>query len=206
MADKYLLLVEGKDDQHVLYHLLEHHHVPEQFSIKSKDGVDNLLETLDVELDGSGLERLGIVVDADVDLVGRWQALRNILIHSGYQNVPTVPDIQGTILHQHGRPIVGLWIMPDNHLSAGMLEHFIGFLVPENDPLWAYAQTCVEAIPEQDRRFRPQHMVKANVHTWLAWQQEPGTPMGLAITKRYLDANATQARQFVGWLRQLFDL
>ncbi len=38
------------------------------------------------------------------------------------------------------------------------------------------------------------------------WQEEPGKPMGQAITKRYLDATAPQAQQLIRWIRKLFDL
>ena len=48
--------------------------------------------------------------------------------------------------------------------------------------------------------------MKAHVHTWLAWQKEPGKPMGQAITKRYLDANAPHAQQLIVWIRKLFGL
>jgi len=96
--------------------------------------------------------------------------------------------------------------MPDNTLSSGMLEHFIGFLVPAGDPLWYRAEDCIEHIPPETRRFPPQHQIKAHVHTWLAWQIEPGAPLGQAITKRYLDADAPHARQLIAWLRRLFEL
>jgi hypothetical protein len=205
MANKHLLLVEGKDDEHVFYHLLEHYHVPEQFKIKDKEGVDNLLDTLDVEIEGSGLECLGIVVDADMSIESRWQALRGILMHCGYDNVPTHPLSEGVIVEQEGRPKIGVWIMPDNTLP-GMLEHFIGFLVPPGDTLWPRAGECVAQIPEPERRFPQEHQSKAHVHTWLAWQEEPGTPMGQAITKRYLDAEAEHARRLIGWVRRLFDV
>lgn len=60
MAERYLL-VEGKDDEHVFYHLLKHHQIPGCFEIKNKEGIDNLLDTLPTELKRSNLERLGIV-------------------------------------------------------------------------------------------------------------------------------------------------
>ena len=95
--------------------------------------------------------------------------------------------------------------MPNNQFP-GMLEDFIQFLVPAGDPLWARAADCLERIPEQDQRFPKEHQGKAHIHTWLAWQEEPGTPLGLAITKRYLDADAPHAQQLMGWIRRLFDL
>jgi len=206
MADKNLLLVEGSADSHVVYHLAQHYHIQGRFAIRPKEGVEQLIATLDVELLASGLERLGIVVDADTDLAARWQSLRDALIRAGYTGLPADPTPQGTIVRQDGLPVVGIWIMPDNTLPAGMLEHFVGFLVPEEDRLWGRAGKCVEDIPEPDRRFPIQHQAKAHVHTWLAWQEEPGKPMGQAITKRYLDADALHARQFVEWLCQLFEL
>ncbi|MGH2495980.1 MAG: DUF3226 domain-containing protein [Ktedonobacteraceae bacterium] len=59
---------------------------------------------------------------------------------------------------------------------------------------------------EEDYRFRNAHESKARIHTWLAWQKEPGKPMGQAITARYLDADALHARQLIAWIRKLFDL
>jgi hypothetical protein len=95
--------------------------------------------------------------------------------------------------------------MPDNQLP-GMIEHFVEFLVPDGDPLWVQAAQCVAAIPATERRFAENHTIKAHVHTYLAWQSDPGTPLGLAITKRYLDANLPHAHRLIAWLRRLFQL
>jgi len=45
MADRYVLLVEGRDDEHVFCHLLEHYQVPDRFEIINKKGIDNPLHT-----------------------------------------------------------------------------------------------------------------------------------------------------------------
>jgi len=204
MADTYRVLVEGKDDKHVFHQLLAYHQVA-PLEIKDKDGIDNLLDTLDVELEASRLERLGVVVDADADLASRWQALRNILIRSGYSNVPDDPDPDGTIIQQEGRPTVGIWIMPDNKL-AGILEGFVLSLIHSNDTLIHHAENCLQQIPERERRFPLERWDKAHIHTWLAWQEEPGKPLGQAIVARYLDAGAPEALRFVNWVRRLFDI
>ena len=203
-ASKNILLVEGKDDEHVFYHLLTYHKIPERFRIKDKNGVSNLLETLEVELQGSELERLGIVVDADTNLASRWQSLRDILSALGYP-MPATPDRNGTIIEQKDWPVVGIWLMPNNTLP-GMLEDFMGYLIPSEDRLWKRAVDSVQHIPEEERRFLPAHQSKANIHTWLAWQDDPGTPLGLSITKRYLDANVPLVHQLMNWIRRLFDL
>lgn len=199
------LLVEGDDDAQVMYHLLKHYKLHEQLKIKKKDGINILLATLRIELKGSGVQRLGIIVDANTDIQSRWQSLRNRLIESGYDTIPTTPDSDGTIIQQDERPVVGIWLMPTNTVS-GMLEDFVSFLVPQGDILWPIAGTVLQQVITQDCRFPPIQKSKAHIHTWLSWQEEPGKPMGQAITKQYLDADAIYAQQLVRWIRKLFDL
>jgi hypothetical protein len=201
------LLVEGKDDLHVFYRLLEHYKIPDQFNIEEKEGIDKLLETFEVELYGSELGRLGIVVDADTNLAGRWQRLQDILKSSGYNTVPINPNPEGTVIQEEGRPVVGIWLMPNNKIP-GMLEDFVSFLISPNDVLWPLAEDIVQKVKviEEELRFLNTHESKARIHTWLAWQKEPGKPMGQAITARYLDASALHAQQLISWIRQLFDL
>lgn len=202
---KNLIVTEGKNDVYVFHHLLAYHKIEEGIiDFNSYDGVTILLEVLPEQLRASGLERLGIVVDADTDLNARWDSLKFILAKAGYLNLPANPLPEGTIIYQEYLPIVGVWIMPDNKLP-GMLEDFVSFLVPQGDPLWEQAKDCLNEIPEPQRKFK-QHFAKAHIHTWLAWQEEPGTPLGSAINKRYLDADAIDAQKLMGWVRRLFDL
>lgn len=201
----YRILVEGDDDKHVILGLFKHYEFPvtdKQLEVKEKKGDGQLLKTLKTELKSSELERLGIVIDADVDLARRWAQLQTILVNFGYEDVPPAPEENGTVIQQDGLPIVGVWLMPDNK-TAGMLEDFICCLVPPEDALWLRASECLQAIPDP-KRFAPQHYSKAHVHTWLAWQKDPGTPMGHAIGKKYLDAAVSQAQQFIDWLNRLF--
>jgi len=220
--DKFrnLLLVEGHDDLHVCIHLLKSHHIKVlekdkvgkkktvakgEIEIVSKEGIENLLGDLAGQLDGSDLSCLGILVDADDNLADRWQSLRNILVGSGYRSIPITPDPNGTIIKENDKPAVGIWIMPDNQLP-GMLEHFCSFLVPTNDTLWTMAENSLRQVIQQDCRFIEQHTIKAHLHTWLAWQEEPGKPIGQAITKRFLDPKAPHAQQFIKWIRLLFEI
>ena len=207
MGETALLLVEGRDDVCVVSELLERHHIPERFRVEERGGISRLLGGLAVALKGSELTRLGIVVDANADLEGRWAQICTILQDSGKVKMPKHPESQGTIVQverPEGVKTVGIWLMPDNTLP-GMLEHFVSFLIPENDCLWPRAQESVERIPETERRFHSQHLIKAYVHTWLAWQKDPGTPMGQAINNRYLEADSKQAQRFIAWVRRLFE-
>ncbi len=194
------LLVEGINDCHVFWNLFEHHAVPETFDVKGKDGVSTLLKELKTELRESDLECAGVVLDADTDLDARWHSIRDSLRELGHQDVPLSPHKGGTIIETAGLPKVGIWLMPDNQLE-GMLEDFIACLVPPGDTLWPYAQKCVSDAP--DKPFGS-HVSKANIHTWLALQEEPGTPMGSAIKFRYLRAEAPEAVAFIAWIERLF--
>ena len=111
----------------------------------------------------------------------------------------------GTIVgaNQSDRPWVGVWMMPDNR-SPGKLEDFAQRLVKAGDEgLWDYAGQAAAGAPSQGARFAPKDQAKAHVHTFLAWHEVPGVPMGLAITKKFLD---TDARSFVAWLCRLYGL
>jgi hypothetical protein len=197
------LLVEGNDDKHVIWCLLEYHAFPETFEVLVKDGIDNILKLLPVQLKASGLEALGVVVDADLNMGGRWASIKHILEHSGYQTVPNLPSAGGTVISQAEMPRVGIWLMPNNSLP-GMLEDFVACLVPEDDPILPTAKAAVIEAMKVPAPFTEVHKSKAEIHTWLAWQDDPGTPMGLAITKRYLDPTAASAVQFIKWLKGLF--
>ena len=137
MADKYLLLVEGNDDKHVVWQLLEHHRVPERFKVRDEGGIENtferIIEILDVVVDGSDLETLGIIVDVNADPASRWQSLKDRLRTLGY-TLPNEPDPEGTIIEQEGRPSIGIWLMPNNRMP-GMLEDFVISLGAETDAL-----------------------------------------------------------------------
>ena len=179
----------------------------EIFKIKDDyTGLDNLRESFELELKGDvAANRYGVVVDADDDLGTVWQRIKDILSKSGYSNIPASPNELGTILKGQELPVVGIWIMPDNKLP-GMIEDFIHFLGPQNDVLWPIAQDVVQKVIQTKCNFRTSYKSKACLHTWLAWQEEPGRPMGLAITKKYVDAKAPHAQRLVTWFRKVFDL
>ena len=202
MAFPSVLLLEGQDDYHVVSNLLDAHDLQDRFSLRPKDGIEQLLGSLAVELKGSDLQHLGLVVDANEAPAARWQKVTDTLRQCGFPNLPPQPDPEGTVVQMEGKPTVGVWLMPDNRVS-GTIEDFAAILVPRCDPLWPRAQTCLDSIPGTDRRFAPMHHSKALIHTWLAWQEEPGVRMGAAITRKYLDPRASQAVLFIAWLRRL---
>jgi hypothetical protein len=200
-----ILLVEGREDREVVYQFCNYHSINNRalFDVETKDGYERLRDDLMVR-PLTGVKVIGAIVDADTDPHGRWHSLRSGLVDSGYTDFPDEPSEGGTIIPgMSGLPSIGIWLMPNNKI-VGMLEDFLASLIHEGDMLLERAIACVDGIPSEQRRFRDTYRSKALIHTGLAWQEEPGTPCGLAVMKRYLDAEYALARQFVQWLRRLF--
>jgi len=198
---KRLLLVEGPDDRMVIMRLRQQHGIDGGCEIFDRGGYQavrkTLIALLSFEDDAKKKESIGVIVDADLDLSARWQSLYDLLHKKGY-HPPRRPQTQGVILAPEGKSRVGIWLMPNNVLP-GKLEDFLSFLVQPDDKVWHYGITSVANLPE--RRFREIDESKAHIHTWLAWQDEPGIQMSHAITRGLLRGETEVTRQFVSWLR-----
>ena len=208
MANGKILLVEGTDDKHVMKHICGNRGIPHLDKVEKYGSVEKLIESIKVRLpllieEG---DIVGIVIDADTEISDRWKSIRNRIISVGYQNVPDQPDPSGTILDPPAGtylPRLGVWIMPNNQTS-GILEDFLRFLVPKPNILFDHVRDSVKTIPEGERRFKPLDEPKAIIHTWLAWQKEPGRPFGTAISACFLDPNVPEVDVLVAWLKRLF--
>jgi len=206
MATKKILLVEGKDDVHVFRAIFGQRQLPHLSEIKDHEGYPHLLEAIPVRLVESEVQAVGIVLDADTDLAGRWAAVRHRLAAAGYVGVPTAPESRGVVLEPPAAtllPRVGAWLMPNNQVP-GILEDFLRFLVPPTDALFVYADQVVNGIPAPLRLFTPGDRPKALIHTWLSWQAEPGRPLGTSITAGFLKHATPEVDALVAWLRRLF--
>ena len=204
----YKLLVEGNDDVHVVRALWNSQSRPELFDIidcKSKDGV---LKDLEIRLTTpQNHKRIGIVLDADMDASARWDAIKSRLNATGKYNSRKLKlSVEGLVLEPTDPefPRIGVWIMPDNNLP-GMLEDFLAALSEPEDPLMLKAEEVLSDLENQAiNKYKTVHRAKAKIHTFLAWQDEPGKPMGTAITARILDPTKSGAKIFISWLERLF--
>jgi hypothetical protein len=216
------LLVEGSGDIHVFGSLLNYHQIinndyknnrrfkgkDEAFDIQDKDGIDRLLQDLEIALKkNEPYRRYGIVIDADDDCLQQWDRVRNLLIRSRYDQarIPRQPQSDGFIIKPDERPAFGVWVMPNNN-NPGNIEDFIGLLRKPDDVLWPVAEDIVQKVMQIDCRFSIEHESKARLHTWLAWQKHPGKSMGQSITNKYVLPDCPLALQLVHWIRQLFEL
>lgn len=203
------LLVEGKNDRHVIWALCEQHQISETFSVEvplveDGQGINAVLAEIPVRLKQPNLLTLGIVIDADSHLSARWQAVIQRLKEYGYEEIPKVPPAEGWVYKPQNLPNIGVWLMPDNQLP-GMLENFVARLIAEDDLLIVKAESILQDIEQTGlNRYTLIQHPKALIHTWLAWQQTPGMPMGQAITAQVLNYNSQLAIIFVEWLKRLF--
>jgi hypothetical protein len=198
-----ILLVEGKNDQHVVWSLCSKFNIPENFDVVDCEGIDKLIEQIPVRFKQSGIETIGVIIDADTDLNAAWQKIRSVFLG---QNCPVPENIpsDGLICENPGGIKTGAWIMPDNNLN-GMIEDFISFLIPANDSLLPIAESTLQSIEHNHlNKYTLNHKSKAKIHTWLSWQEVPGAPLGLAITKRYLTTDNDACLKFITWLKDLY--
>jgi hypothetical protein len=217
------LYVEGSDDVAVVSNLLRTH------GIDTDRGSQHLLihdckndqGVIDIIADTARANTafaVGFVLDIDKEMSCRWDAIRAQLQHLEVE-IPTSCPADGYRARLPGYPKeFGIWLMPDCVMERGKLEDLVGSLIPDGDPLWLHARNAVDAaIVAIDRaneqigqgfaqwsRFSDGDRIKADVRTWLAWQREPGAPLGAAINYRILKNRSDIADKFLRWLGHLF--
>ena len=222
---KQQLIVEGSNDIHVITHLLMAKSLVingYESAFRYKDefvtiggNKQKALKSLNATLKSEDAkDRLGIVIDADSETaeaaIDTWHSVANILRQNGYKNVPTRPNPNGTIVTQDDKPQVGVWIMPDNQ-REGYLEHFFEQLIDSQDEFLTEAATLTEGfVTNQRNRFKTIHLQKAKLKTWLAWQDDPESPMGLALRDYprlgYILLDSPLSNAFIEWLKLTFDI
>lgn len=203
-----VLLVEGTNDYHVVGALCRAHGVALTLFETLPCGSDlralKKLNGLIMAPDTDRPPTIGLVLDADQpDVQGRWQSIQDRLREHLYP-LPNQPAATGTIVAatRPELPRLGFWLMPDNR-QVGMLEDLV---------LEMIAPHCVQTVEQCLREartggcvtYREVHQSKAVVHTFLAWQNEPGRPIGQAITAGALRPDTATALQFTAWLTDLF--
>ena len=152
-----VLVVEGQDERHVVWHLSNLHQEMPEFCILNKEGIDNLLEDIGAEIRAPNRKVVGILLDANDDLYARWSAVSNRLREEEIE-VPESPEAGGTILD--GTPRIGIWLMPDN-TSSGELEDFVSKMIPDDDPVWPLSQGYIDGIPVAHRKFTGKKIQRA---------------------------------------------
>lgn len=209
IMERNILLVEGSDDKHVVWNLCKCRNVKENFSVKDCGSIDNVLKMFDLSINeqSTKYDYVGIVVDADANIESRWNSIKDKISKSEkYTNIPKKLPSSGLVLEpiEKYSPKIGVWIMPNNN-TEGMLEDFVSLLADKEDVLMKEADKILISLEERSiQKYKKVHRAKAKIHSFLAWQDEPGKPMGQAITAKILDSNSDKADSFINWLGELY--
>ena len=213
MTYRRKLLVEGPTEKRVIPYLMAKNGITWEIDntpivwIEASGGIDSLLQpgAISTELKASGVEALGLVVDANGNSSRRWTQIK-MRCQDLFDDLPDDMPDNGLVCVDSNGIRFGVWIMPNNRFS-GALEDFLIDLIPaESEDLYALAEHCVSEAAKSGAPFKTAHKSKAKIHTWLAWQDQPGKQLHHAVNNRVLDPEKPESRLFVGWFRSLFDL
>ena len=104
---------------------------------------------------------------------------------------------------------VGVWLMPNAAAHSGKLEDFLREMISPSDPIFPKSRAYVDEVASSvlpDFRFRDIDREKADLHSWLAVQRNPGESYALAITSRLLSVDSSIACKFYSWFCRLYGL
>lgn len=218
--ETHVLLVEGSADRDFFTQVCKRLNLHKNPKIRvatpqdyqaPRGGKEDVLKLLPsflkkIEDSDNALQYLAIVVDAD-----------RLEHGSGYERtVEKVKEIvkkhdfslaenkeNGLIFkHPDGLADFGLWIMPDNQ-QEGIVEHFIKQCISTDEqPLFSHAVQVIENIPS--KKFKSHHYAKAEIATWLAWQNPPGRGLYGSLEDNLLDTSHPLFQELERWLKQIF--
>jgi hypothetical protein len=204
VSDERIILVEGNDDVHAIVHVLKKRGLFIEGYMKLHDsgGWDNLISAVPVRLKSAAHRVIGIVADADNCLDARWSDICKAVRKFGFNELPAAAPKTGYVAQNDAGVRVGIWLMPNN-LDNGALEDFLLTLVDPSDKVFLKAKSIVCSLSADEKRFSKVAERKAISHTYLAWQETPGRPLGLSVNFNYFNARADAAQAFQDWYSTL---
>ena len=205
VGHRHELYVEGSDDEHAIGQLLIRSGFDRQGlpDFKNAGNKQKVLDAILAAVRAGTGKSLGFVMDANDDPGSTWQAVTSRLRKVGVQAPDEIPEggFAGKSLDYGAR--VGVWLMPDNR-KTGALEDFLRDLIDRADPLLSLAGDSAQKAKHLGARYSDGDTGKAILHTWLAWQKEPGRPYGVAIKARFFGVDSVAAKHFVTWFQRVF--
>lgn len=207
------LIVEGHDDRHSVIGLMKAHTPwPKEEAewpmyVELGYSATDILRPayLSTRIKEPLVKIIGIMLDADDKPSGRYLKIRNACLKA-FPDLPEALPAGGLVADGVDGKRLGIWIMPDN-VSEGCLETFLKYLVPNaSAPVWTHAVESTMEARQLGAPFRDAHIDKANLYTWLAWQDPPSQQPGIALTQNILDPTSAYAEPFVAWMKKLYGL
>ena len=202
-----LLLVEGSTDKFFIGSFKDKKGIGIKPRIECEEentgGVEFIKKRLLSALIDESLTSIGVVLDADSNIDSAFSLISNAV--SEYVEI-RMDQLKktGLILRLSDSLKFGLWIWPDNSAS-GDLESLLHSIVPEKDSTFSHSQAIVSQLIEKGiNPFKVKDQRKAEIYTWLAWQEEPGQPFGKAVKFNYFNLETETCNNFKSWLQNLY--
>lgn len=220
-----VLLVEGSNDKTFFENLCKAYNLhvyvkvsnPLDFPINgafnSKRGVidslDHLLPFLEDQ--DSAIQKIAIILDADITGENRGgfketiAQLKEKTSKFGYKETHKYSNGGVEIPHSDREMnALGVWIMPNNK-SDGTIEDWIkSKIISSETELFNHACHTVKELA--NKKFSQNSITKAEIATWLAWQNQPGRTIAYALKEgeELLDINSQGFIDLIEWLRNFF--
>lgn len=188
---------------------------PREINPESRNGkqaVFNLTSILLKQFADSDLgeqRKLAVVIDADYETeggLGYGKTVEQFIeIVGGHDfELATEENNSNGLVFRHPDQLadLGLWVMPNN-VNDGMLEDWLKACVHEDEQaLFNHAESVVESL--EPKKFKPIHQTKAEIATWLAWQDQPGHGLYQAQKANLLDKSKPLYSQLTSWLTRIY--
>ncbi|MBL0871002.1 MAG: hypothetical protein IBJ18_10545 [Phycisphaerales bacterium] len=202
--------------------------------VHCKGSDTGVIDAVSVAIKASGKHPVGFVVDTDafeppssqfpkgrrLSRTDRWSAIRarlasvEVVLPTPQQPIDSELPSGGFISRSlRFERDVGVWLMPDNRADYGKIEDLLSTLVPKGDALFELAKRATtEALgisttrPSENPAIQTKNERKGQLHSWLAWQEEPGMSYGHALRRKYFEHNSSVATAFVAWFKRLYGL
>lgn len=211
-----LLVVEGEEDEKFFKALLRHSGINGVAVRSNPSGKGNSINTFKASLikqTTASKARVGVVLDADYpQFAGGYGStvagINGVLSGLSWNPLTRRPGNQGHASTNAKYPGVqcGVWITPDN-ATDGYIEHMLlAEHVGAESARIQYAKGACAAALGSGHGFPTQahHVTKAELGTWLAWQDAPRMSFAIALERSLFDTTKPTFVSLVGWLRWMY--
>ena len=223
-----LLLVEGSNDKSFFEKVCKKYNIntniqvstpvdwvpSNQGGFNSKQGVINSLDVFlpMLEDEESSIKKIAIVIDSDINgdnnggFISSIQQIKNKASEYNYANRHTYKN--GGVEIPHNDPqmsSLGIWIMPNNK-DDGTIENWIKDKII-NTEQEAFSHACSVVSELKNKKFTTNSIIKAEIATWLAWQNQPGRTIAYTLKEgeELIDINNDDFKIFIKWLKDFID-
>lgn len=221
-----VLLVEGSNDKTFFENLCKIHKLNVHVKVKnprdllttqntfnSKRGViDSLEELLPLLEDAdSSIQKIALILDADITGEHRggfqetMEQIKEKTSNFGYEKKHKYINKGIEIPHSDSAMnSLGVWVMPDNK-SDGTIEDWIKHKILDSESQ-LFNHACQTVGKLTNKKFSQNSITKAEIATWLAWQNQPGRTIAYALKEgeELLDVNHESFKELITWLKAFF--